>query len=93
MSRHVETRHQTATRDVQRGVVPALHPILPQLTTRDIVLRATTVGWLVEDAHGRPICETLDSIAEARLVGRTFVPARGKVWVCRKEGWALLDED
>jgi len=73
--------------------VATLHPLLPKLATRDIVLRDTTVGWLVEDANGCPICETLDSIAEARLVGRTLVPARGKVWVCRKEGWELLDED
>ena len=75
------------------GVVATMHPLLPKLTNRDIVLRDTTTGWLVEDANGRPICETLDSIAEARLVGRTFVPPRGKVWVCRKEGWQLLDED
>jgi len=58
-----------------------------------MVLRDTTTGWLVEDPNGRPMCETLGSIAEARLLGRTFVPARGKVWVCRTDGWELLDED
>ena len=71
----------------------SLHPLLPRLTNRDLVLRNTTEGWLVEDAAGHQICETLDSIAEARLIGRTFVPPRGRVWVCRDDGWTLLDED
>jgi hypothetical protein len=73
--------------------VASLHPILPQLNNRDLVLRSTTQGWLVEDASGRQICETLESMAEARLVSRTFVLPRGRVWVCRSEGWAVLDED
>jgi len=47
----------------------------------------------VEDATGRRICETLQSIAEARLIGRTFVPPRGRVWVCREKEWSLLDDD
>jgi hypothetical protein len=75
------------------GVVALLHPILPHLTNRDLVLRSTREGWLVEDATGHQICETLDSIAEARLIGRTFVLPRGRVWVCREDGWALLDDD
>ena len=75
------------------GVVASLHPILPRLTNRDLVLRNTAEGWLVEDATGRQICETLDSIAEARLIGRTFVPSRGRVWVCRDDGWTVLDDD
>lgn len=70
-----------------------LHPMLPRLSHRDIVLRDTTHGWRVEDATGRPMCESLASIAEARLIGRTFVPARGKVWMCRTTGWVLLDDD
>ena len=71
----------------------SLHPLLPRLTNRDLVLRSTTEGWLVEDAAGHRICETLDSIAEARLIGRTFVPPRGRVWVCCEDGWTLLDDD
>jgi hypothetical protein len=47
----------------------------------------------VEDATGRRICETLQSIAEARLIGRTFVPPRGRVWICREQEWSLLDDD
>jgi len=63
------------------------------LTDRDVLVRSTADGWRVEDARGRPICETLSSIAEARLVGRTCVPARGRVWVRGPHGWVLLDED
>ncbi len=71
----------------------ATHPLLPKVAPRDLVLRSTPKGWLVEDAKGRQICETLDNIAEARLVGRTFVAPRGRVWVCDAGGWSLLDED
>ena len=76
-----------------KNVVASLHPLLPRLTKLDLVLRSTTEGWFVEDATGRQICETLDSIAEARLIGRTFVQPRGRVWVCRDEGWTLLDDE
>jgi hypothetical protein len=73
--------------------VASPHPLLPRLTGRDLVLRSTKEGWLVENSAGLRICETLDSIAEARLIGRTFVPPRGRVWVCRDEEWSLLDDD
>lgn len=73
--------------------VASIQPVLPKLSTRDLVLRESGTGWLVEDASGRQICETLTSIAEARLIGRTFVPARGRVWVCQAGRWAPLDDD
>jgi len=79
--------------DVQQDVVATAHPLFPNLSDRDLVLRHTPAGWLVEDASGRPVCETLTSIAEARLIARTLVPAGGRVWVCRSTGWGLIDED
>lgn len=69
------------------------HPLLPNLSDRDLVLRHTPAGWIVEDAHRRPVCETLASIGEARLIARTLGPEGGRVWVCRSSGWALIDED
>lgn len=71
----------------------SLHPLQPKISTRDLVLRQTGDGWDVEDATGRRICETLSSMAEARLVGRTFVTSRGRVWVCHSHGWSVLDDD
>jgi hypothetical protein len=79
--------------DVKEGVVATAHPLLPALSDRDLVLRYTTDGWRVEDATGRQVCETLASIAEARLIARTVVPEGGRVWVCRPTGWTLIDED
>jgi hypothetical protein len=80
-------------RHVQVDVVATAHPLLPNLSDRDLVLRHTPSGWLVEDASGWPVYETLASIAEARLIARTLVPEGGRVWVCRPSGWALIDED
>ena len=79
--------------DVKRDVVATAHPLLPNLSDRDLVLRHTAAGWFVEDAAGRPVCETLASIAEARLIARTLVAPGGRVWVCRSSGWGLIDED
>ncbi|WP_239488597.1 hypothetical protein [Luteitalea sp. TBR-22] len=65
----------------------------PKLSSRDLVLRQTGQGWRVEDATGRQVCETLSSMAEARLIGRTFAVGRARVWVYRQERWSLLDGD
>jgi hypothetical protein len=67
--------------------------MIPRLRPGDLVLRSTDVGWRVEDAGGRQICEVLHTIAEARLIGRTFVAPRGRVWICERAGWSLLDPD
>lgn len=67
--------------------------MLPQLTHRDLVLRRTSGGWRIEDAAGRQLCDTVWSTAEARLVGRTFVPVQGRLWMCVREGWVLVDDD
>lgn len=76
-----------------QGLVGPPHPFLPRVSSRDLVVRRTADGWLVEDASGRPICEILRSLAEARLVSRTFVPERGRVWVCDGRDWSVLDDD
>ena len=59
----------------------------------DVVLRRGVRGWLVADASGRCLCETLENIGEARLVGRTLVVGRGRVWLLADGTWSLLDED
>jgi hypothetical protein len=71
----------------------AAHPLLPAVTDRDLLVRHTADGWRVDDGYGRPICETLASIAEARLIGRTCVSARGRVWLRDLHGWVVLDDD
>lgn len=73
--------------------MPTAHPLLPNLSDRDLVVRHTQTGWLVADATGRQVCELLDSIAEARLIARTLVLEGGRIWVCRPTGWMLIDED
>lgn len=78
---------------VKVSVVATGHPLLPKLSDRDIVLICTTAGWRVENAAGRQMCETLASIAEARLIARTVVPDGGRVWVAGRNGWTLMDED
>lgn len=69
------------------------HPLLPNPSDRDLLARKTTCGWRVEDATGRQVCETLASVAEARLVARTLVAEGGRVWMCRAGSWSLIDED
>ena len=69
------------------------HPVIPMMFQRDLVIRETPGGWRVEDVDGRALCEPLRSLGEARLVGRTFVPAAGQVWVQRGAGWSRLDRD
>jgi hypothetical protein len=48
------------------------------------VLRETPSGWFVEG----PL-----SLAEARLVGRTFASPAARVWMRSQRGWSLLDQD
>ena len=76
------------TSDVNRVPTPR-----PELAPRDLVLRRTSQGWHVMDATGRPVCEVLHSMAEARLIGRTFAMGRGRVWVQEPAGWSVLDGD
>lgn len=92
----VAARVAPGTNPVRRSsytIVGSSHSPLPGIAPRDLVLRYTGTGWFVEDARGRPVCERLDNVAEARLIGRTFVPPRGRVWVCDVRGWSVLDED
>jgi len=73
--------------------VGVTQPRLPELASLDLVLRWTSDGWRIEDAHGRGVCDRLDRIAEARLVARTIVSPRGRVWVRDDHGWSVLDDD
>lgn len=85
--------HQSSGRIVKEGDVIRLHPRLPRISAGDLVLRQTSQGWHVEDAGGRQICEPLTTMAEARLIGRTFVLGQGRVWVRTTDGWSVLDGD
>jgi len=69
------------------------HPLLPQLAPQDLILRRKEDGWHVERARGGAVCEPLASLAEARLVGRTFAAACGRVWVYEERRWCVLDGD
>jgi hypothetical protein len=69
------------------------HPRLPHFVAGDVRVRHVPEGWLIEDAHGRRLYETAASLGEARLIARTVVRQGGRVWVCRRSGWTLIDED
>lgn len=84
-------RHHKALHVVKGTVGP--HPVLPRLSSHDLVLRHDDRAWHVEHATGQPMCEPVTSLAEARLIGRTFVEAAGRVWVCEGGLWAVLDKD
>jgi hypothetical protein len=69
------------------------HPRLPHFVAEDVRVRQVPEGWLIEDARGRRLYETAASLGEARLVARTVVREGGRVWLCRRSVWTLIDED
>jgi hypothetical protein len=67
--------------------------LLPRLSPHDLVLRREAGVWHVEHASGQPVCEPVPTLAEARVIGRTFVEKTGRVWVCEGRHWSVLDDD